>query len=523
MKSKYSKYSKLIHQYHTSHPELKDEQIALRISKEQNIKLESNGRPKRGFRLYIASFRKGLESPKVDVSVNSVSGILEPDFGKVEKSPEEVVDGREKKGMETRGDNVVINWTNRTILTDLGNYGNYVCDFNRHNMIQREYVYDGENETGAIVAMKYDFPHTKAVYVYARIHGFSKASVPQTDLEFELGLTEDEAVNENLQRIKRNVYKKTQKKKWGETIDAAEKWWNFENTIFEKLVSLSEEMRGGKVKQLKSIIPHTGYKFASIIGISDVHYMKLCYNHLGELTYDRKISKKRLEDHIRKLAIETSRYGRPEKFFVFVGNDNLHVDGLHHSTTKLTSQHDATDGLFRLEFKNYVQMQIDMIDYYKQIAPITLLPVKGNHDYTMSIALQAFLDIHYKDDSQVTVVTCHDARVYMQYEKVCIMATHGDELGSIPNLERQVHKLIMGEAKNQGINMNEVDRYIILHGHEHVGSTRDLNGNVQRIGLSSMADIDDWWHKEKGYVGRQNESQVIIIDPSDGRKAILYA
>ena len=282
-------------------------------------------------------------------------------------------------------------------------------------------------------------------------------------------------------------------------------------------------MKTQRFQQLKSIVPDTGLKFASIIGISDVHYMKLCHNHLGEITYDRKIAKARLEEHVIKLAKETARYGKPEKFIVLVGNDNIHVDGMHHSTTKFTSQHEATDGLWRLEFKNYVQMQIDMINYYKQIAPITLLPVKGNHDYEMSIALQAFLEIYYKDDEQVEVIVCHDARAYMQYGKVCIMATHGDELKSIPNLERQIHKLIMGEAKNQGINMNEVERYIILHGHEHVGSYRDLNGGVQRFGLSSMSDIDDWWHKENGYVGRQNETPCIIVDPNDGRKAILYA
>lgn len=429
---------------------------------------------------------------------------------------------KEKSGLELR-DDYVINWTNKTIITDLGEYGNYVATFDKHGLIQRMYVYDDGNETAAIVAMEHDFSHTKAVYKYAKIHGFSKASPPQTDLEFELGKGVEESVEENIQTMKRSVYKKTQKRKWKEIVTASEKWWNLEHTLLEEIKALMFELKGRKIEKLNSIIPETDYKFASFIGMTDIHYLKLCYNHKGEITYDRKIARERMKEHTISLARETARYGKPEKFFVMVGCDNIHIDGMHQSTTKLTSQHQATDGLWRLELKNYFKLIIDQIEFYKQIAPVTAIPVKGNHDYETSIALQAMLELYYDEDPDVDIVICHDARAYVQYHQACFVVTHGDELGSINNLENQAHKLIMGEAKDQGINVMDVEYYLLLHGHEHVGSSRDLNGRVQRIGLPSMSDIDDFWHKEKGYVGRQPESLVVIVDRHLGRKALLYA
>ena len=487
--------------------------------------------PEGSYKSFSALARKFIKKEKAvsDFSEKYVYDILtdwmrmtdNQRLGLHDENDDPVLDTNSRKGYETR-DGYVINWTNNTIITDLGHWGDWVCTFSRHKNIQRKYVHAHGDETAAIVAMEFNFPHAKAVYKYAKIHGFTKTSVPQTDLEFEMGLTKEDAIEENLQTKKRRVYKGTQKELWRQTEKYAEKWMKFEASVMDALQNI-EYQEYPKIKLPSIIKTRARERFAALIGISDVHYLKLCYDYMGNITYDRTIARKRLKDHTIKLAKETSRYGKPDHFYLIMGNDNIHVDGMHHSTTKLTTQHQATDGLWRLEFENYVQMQIDYVNYYKQIAPVKLIPVKGNHDYQMSIALMAFLSIHFRDDPMVEVLVNHDARCYTQYGETCIVATHGDELGSIPKLEREAHKLIMGEAKLQGINTMEVEHYILVHGHEHVGSYRDLNGHVQRIGLSSLSDIDDWWHKEKGFVGRQPESKVVIIQKKRGRKAILWA
>lgn len=501
---KAQEWNEIIDKYDKLYPNISQSKLAEKIAKESDLTFKSGY-----IRSVIGAWKKMTPEQR---------------SGKVGKDNNPIPIDKEipKKGLEIRGDHIVINWENKTIITNLGEFGNYTASFDRHSLIQRMYVDAHGGETASIVAMEFDFPHTKAVYVYAKHHGFTKASVGQTDLEFEIGLTVEDAVNENIQKMKRDVYKKTQKREWKETVDAANKWWNFDNTVLEAIQAL--DIDGFSGVDLPSIIhKEADFPFAALMGISDVHYLKLCYDHKGGITYNRDIARERLKDHTIKLANETARYGKPDQFFVIVGNDNMHIDGIHHSTTKLTPQHQATDGMWRLELKNYMEMQIDQINFLKNISKVVCIPVKGNHDYETSIALQATLALVFRDDPMVEVIECHDARTYTQYGKICLIATHGDELGSINKLEKEAHKLIMGEAKEQGIDVMEVDYYILVHGHEHVGSTRDLNGHVQRIGLSSLSDIDDWWHKEKGFVGRQPESLVAILKKDQGRKALMFA
>jgi len=143
-------------------------------------------------------------------SVRKRYGRLKLPPKKVNSQNRELLDLPEtKSGLEIRGEHIVINWSNQTIITELGEWGQMVCSFDMHNAIQRSYTTAGENETASIVAMKFDFPHAKAVLLYAKHHGFTKSSLPQTDLEFELGLTVEEAVAQNIQTMKRETYKKT--------------------------------------------------------------------------------------------------------------------------------------------------------------------------------------------------------------------------------------------------------------------------------------------------------------------------
>lgn len=435
---------------------------------------------------------------------------------------EKVKEPEKKSGFEIK-DGYVINWTNNTIVTDLGEFGTYVSSFSRHKLIQNAYVHAGEGDTAAKVAMTFNFPHAKSVYQYAKIHGFTKSSIPQTDFDLENGFIDEEsAIEENMQALKLKIYKGTELRKWKETEAAASKWWNFENTIMEDLKVVMSETDQIRAEQLNFIISPTDFKFSSVIGISDIHYLKICYDYKGNITYNREIAKQRIEEHTQKLAEETARYGRPENFYVIVGNDNLHIDGISHSTTKGTFQHEATDGLWRLEFKNYVKIQMQMIEYYKQIAPVVLVPVKGNHDLQSSIALQSFLSLHYSEDPLVNVIDCYDDRCYIQYGTNCFVFTHGDELRSIAKLEREAHKLVLSEAKEQGVNIQEVTSFTLFHGHLHPGSMNDLGGFVERIGLSSLHLGEDGWHRTNGFIGRQHKSQVIQFEPEFGKKGISY-
>ena len=62
---------------------------------------------------------------------------------------------QKKTGVEIRQDGaIIINWTNQTIITDLGEWDNYVCSLSTHNAIQRMYSneYGGKGATQSEIA-----------------------------------------------------------------------------------------------------------------------------------------------------------------------------------------------------------------------------------------------------------------------------------------------------------------------------------------------------------------------------------
>ena len=430
---------------------------------------------------------------------------------------EERVEKKLKSSFEVH-DGYVYNSTTKTVITDLGEYGSFVCSLDMHKAIQRAYVdsYEGKGDTASQVAMRFDFTHAKAVYKYAKIHGFTKSSVPQTDLEFKEGLTPDEAVAENVQAMKRKTYKLTEQAKWKYQQDSAEKWNNFHHSVLKSLENHLEEYLP-KHNPPVLVLTKSKQKYAVVMGISDLHYMKFCHDHLGKPTYNREIAIKRLQEALTTMIGQITRHGVPETIFLPVGSDNLHVDNAQHTTTKFTNQVGATDGHWALELKNYVSLTLNMIDMLSQVAPLVLIPTAGNHDKSTSFMLNAYLSIHYATSKRVKFTECYDSRVYAQYGNQGFIFGHFEDM-SEKKIQSNAHKFIMAEAKDRGIT---ADRFSIFSQHLHTDSFKALGGGVQHYILPSLSGTDQW-HRDNAYIG-QSEASCYIFDKEKGKTAIFYA
>lgn len=414
-------------------------------------------------------------------------------------------------------DEYVYNKVTKTIITDLGEFGDFVCSLDMHKAIQRAYVntYEGKGDTASMVAMRFNFTHAKAVYKYAKIHGFTKSSIPQTDLEIAEGLTVEEAINENIQAFKRKAFKETEQKKWALQQKYADNWIHFHHSVLKSLENhLEEILPKYKVPLLK--IPKNKNKNAVVIGISDVHYMKFCYDSLGKATYNREIALKRLQDAMSILIEKIIRHGKPEVIYLPVGSDNIHVDNQLHTTTKGTLQVSATDGHWALELKNYVVMTLNMIDVFSQVAPVVVIPTAGNHDQNTSFMLNAYLSIHYKESKRVSFKDCYHSRVYAQYGKNCFIFGHFEDL-SEKKIQSNAHKFIMQEAKENGI---VADKFFIFSQHIHTDSFKALGADVQHFVFPSLSGTDQW-HRNNAYLGVSEASAYSFT--KEGKDSIFYS
>lgn len=437
-----------------------------------------------------------------------------------------------KSGIEVRQDGaIVINWTNKTLITDLGQWGTFVTSFNTHGAIQRAYSneYEGKGDTQSQIARRFDFPHAKAFALYAKIHGYTKSDLGQTDLEFEQGLTVEQAVEENIQALKRKAMKATEVAKWKRTQSDADKWNHFEHSVILPMRDwVSVHLPKFRAKPLN--LPKSKDRFAGVVGISDWHYMKLCFDAQGREVYNREIAIAKLMEANDTMVAKMVKFGAPEKLYVVVGTDNLHIDNPSAKTTKFTEQAGQTDGNWEMELDNYVQVVIGMIDRYAQIAPVDVISIPGNHDKHTSIMLRVLLTMYYKGSKRVTVKREVERRVYRQYGTSCLIFTHGDDM-STAKLQGNVHKFIMAEARDHGINVATCENFVLYSGHLHTkqmdklgsksGGSKDL-GIVQHVIFPSLSG-EDTWHKENGYVGNKQEALLDIIDHVKGRSLTIYS
>jgi len=434
---------------------------------------------------------------------------------------------KKKTGYEIKNDHVVVNWTTRTVITELGEFGSYSCSIDMHGAIMRMYSdqYEGKGSTQAEIAMKFDFAHSKAVAKYMKAHGMSKSMIGQTDIELEEGLSPEDAVIENIQSLKRKIHKDTERKKWREVQKAADNWWNLHHGTLKPFDNhIEQNLPKHKIKKLSlsSFKKNKIGKEVAVVGISDVHYMKNCFDSYGNNIYNREIAQERLFKHAERLIKQQLQAGGvPEKFVLMIGADNLHIDNPRQTTTRGTEQANSTDGSYRMELGPYLDMTMALIETFAQVAPVDVVSTPGNHDLHTSYFLAEAISRIYRKEKEVNVIVRYQERIYLRYGKTCIVLSHGDKI-SLARKKREVHKLIMSEARSQGINPNEIEEWVCIMQHLHHEEQIDLGGNTELIVLPSISEADDW-HSDSGYVGSKKNSMLIVYDYETGKKRVLYA
>lgn len=417
---------------------------------------------------------------------------------------------------------VIINYSTRQYWTYLGEeYQPYLCSFGRFQAIQRAYsdMYEGKGENQADMAMRFDFPHTRAFARFVKAHGLRHSSMPQTDVEFEEGLTEEEAVEETIQSLKRSAYKKTQKRIWRETQADADKWRNFDESVLEPLrADIKANLPSYEVPKL-DLPENKGTPYVLVNGLTDWHFTKYAFGVDGRPTYNMAIASAALRHTMEDLLAKAVRYGKPERCIVVVGSDNFHIDTPMKTTTRGTPQ--DVDGEYETGIKPYIDEMIWNIEAHRQVAPVTVVVAPGNHDYVTSLWLGHLLQYRYEDTEDVEVILRSHPRVYIQVGAYCLGFTHGEEFASNAKMERNIHKVFLSEARDQGVKIGKVEHFYMFAGHLHHEFSKDFG--VVTFNIMPSLCGDDRWHKKEVFVGARQQTKGYLIDEVDGLVGNIYS
>lgn len=215
------------------------------------------------------------------------------------------------------------------------------------------------------------------------------------------------------------------------------------------------------------------------ISLPDIHYGKL-----------HGVSIKDVEMHYIGMVhslVQKAKGLDIEKFILPIGNDGMNSEGMRQSTTKGTPQHDSAG--WKETFRGYWRLMVTAIDYLKEIAPVDVIVVSGNHDYERMFYAGDVLKGWYRNDENVTVDNSESSRKYVEYGVNMIMFTHGDKE------KPQDLPLIMATEQPE---MFARSKFRETHcGHLHKEMVNEYRGIKVRF-IPSICPNDEW-HKLMGY------------------------
>jgi hypothetical protein len=174
------------------------------------------------------------------------------------------------------------------------------------------------------------------------------------------------------------------------------------------------------------------------ISIMDLHLGKYCWATETGRAYDPEIAEKMFWAAVDDLLHKAAGC-QPEKILFVIGNDFFNVDNLEKTTTAGTPQDEAMR--WQESFLCGRKLMIAAIERLRQVAPVHVLIVPGNHDAQRLWYLGAVLSAFFQNTPGVQIDhTCHP-RKYVLYGKNLIGFCHGhsekhDKLPMLMAVER---------------------------------------------------------------------------------------
>lgn len=246
------------------------------------------------------------------------------------------------------------------------------------------------------------------------------------------------------------------------------------------------------------------------VNLPDVHFGKLAWGvETGYEPYDVKIAEQMHDRAVETILHRASPF-KFDKVLYVVGNDILNSDDLEGRTTKGTSV--TTDGRYHKTFFKVRELLIRTIERLRQIAPVHVMIVPGNHDTLSAWHLGDSLECYFHKYDDVKIDNVPVPRKYLEWGKVMLMFTHGDKG------KRSDYPLLMATERPEMFGRTKWREAHV--GHLHFTKLDEQHGVRVRM-LPALCPPDDW-HAENGFVGNLRNAEGYIWNKDEGMVATVY-
>lgn len=244
------------------------------------------------------------------------------------------------------------------------------------------------------------------------------------------------------------------------------------------------------------------------VSFNDHHFGKLAWGEeTGSADYDTSIASEIMDDAASKIV---GRCREPFSRVNFViGHDLLNIDNLDGTTTAGTRQ--DVDTRYQKVFWKSREVIRQAIERFRQVAPVHVLTVPGNHDTLSAWHMGDSLDCLYTGNKYVTVDASANHRKYIYWGDSIIMCVHGDRVRKRAETLSQVMY-----AETQGY----VARWREVHcGHFHKVEAEEIAGVKVRV-LPSLC-ASDYFHHKSAYLDGSRSSEAYLWNKEEGLIGII--
>jgi hypothetical protein len=247
------------------------------------------------------------------------------------------------------------------------------------------------------------------------------------------------------------------------------------------------------------------------MGLYDVHAGKLSIIDMTGETASLKGTSTMTKNATVDL-IERVQFYNIEKIYLPIGQDWMHINNEEGTTVKGTKL-EYTNHLFQIR-NQCKQDLIWMVEYLRQVAPVEIIYVPGNHDAHSTLALVEILNAYFHNCKDVIVDTSPRERKAITYGKNFIGFTHGDS----KDIRADRLPLIFAREENNkwaNSNFHEIHLGHIHHKKDMTFIIGDEFNGVRIRWIPSLASADSW-HYRHGYVKSRKSAEAFIWDKEHG-------
>ena len=282
-------------------------------------------------------------------------------------------------------------------------------------------------------------------------------------------------------------------------------------SVRDELIA-SMKKHAPKYRAIKRKKPTDGHLL--VIDPADVHVGKIAVVSETGYHYDIETAVNMVHEGVEGLIKKSA--GFPiERIMLVVGNDVLHRDNAHNTTTSGTRQ--DVSGMWHEAFIAARQMYVELIERLRTVAPVDVVYNPSNHDYSSGYMLTDALYCWFHTARDVTFDASIIHRKHYQYGTNMIATSHGDgaKFADMP--------LLMA-TENPEMWANTRHRYVYLHHLHHkikhqFLAGKDFPGITVEVMRSPSAS--DPWHHRNGYTGAPRAIEGHVHHPESGRVASL--